>query len=45
MQDEPRPYKVIIIYDGETPIYAAFVDTVQERRIMEVLKEGQLPAQ
>ena len=34
-----KPHKIIIIYDGERPYYAAFADAAQEKRIIEILDE------
>ena len=36
---KPTPQKVIIIYNGERPTYAAFIDAAQEKRILQILDE------
>lgn len=36
---KPKPHKVIIIYDGERPYCAAFIDKEQEKKIMDILFE------
>ncbi len=36
---KPKPYKVIIIMDGERPCYVGFADKAQEKKIMDILLE------
>ena len=36
---KPKPHKVIIIFDGERPCYAAFADAAQEKKILAILNE------
>ena len=35
----PKPQKLIIIFDGERPCFAAFADETQEKKILEILNE------
>lgn len=37
---KPKPHKVVIIYDGERPYFAAFADAAQEKKIMEILLQN-----
>lgn len=34
---KPKPHKVVIIYDGERPCFAAFADPAQEKKILNIL--------
>ena len=35
----PKPQKLIIIFDGERPCFAAFANETQEKKILEILNE------
>lgn len=36
---EPKLHKIIVIYDGNVPCFAAFADAEQEKKILEILNE------
>lgn len=43
MEEDTKPkstlHKVLVIYDGERPYIAAFIDAAQEKRILQILNE------
>lgn len=36
---KPEPHKLVIIYEGERPCYAAFADEAQTKKVMQILTE------
>lgn len=36
----PKPSKLVIIYDGERPYYAAYADEAQIKKIIAILAEN-----
>lgn len=35
---KPKPHKILIIYDGNRPCVATFIDAAEEKQILQILK-------